>query len=401
MTRAATARQVIDLQEEETRTFGRSELSEAVALEIYTEHGKRIDVSFPSPVNHQCFALRPKGCVGQIPLSSDVFIRIKPKVPIGNLFRMLEYAYNLKSFEFLEGKVSVDSVEDIFERLASVLAKMILDRARRGLYRGYIQDRCPLPYIRGRIELRDSIASQLRGLPQLHCTFEEHTADLDENRILAWTLYRLPGLGLVRDDVRRRVAQAFRVLAGEVNVSPIHWRHCVDRFYNRLNEDYRPMHALCRFFLENIGPSIESGSRQFLPFVVDMPILFESFVSEWLKVHAADRFKVKTQFRAHLDETGTLAFRIDQVLTDRRTSDVVAVLDTKYKSGAEPEESDIQQIVAYAVRMRTKRGLLVYPSSLTRKRTLRIGEVTVQVDTFDLSADLESSGRVLLNTFLN
>lgn len=41
------------------------------------------------------------------------------------------------------------------------------------------------------------------------------------------------------------------------------------RFYNRLNQDYEPMHGLCWFFLENIGPTHEQGEHTILPFLVD------------------------------------------------------------------------------------------------------------------------------------
>ncbi len=45
---------------------------------------------------------------------------------------------------------------------------------------------------------------------------------------------------------------------------------CDGRTYNRLNADYEPMHALCRFFLNNSGPTHERGDRPMLPFLVNM-----------------------------------------------------------------------------------------------------------------------------------
>jgi len=57
------------------------------------------------------------------------------------------------------------------------------------------------------------------------------------------------------------------------------------RRYIRQNADYATLHALCRFFLEQAGPTHELGRHRMLPFVVEMAALFERFVVAWLRVH--------------------------------------------------------------------------------------------------------------------
>src|SRR5262249_40106383 len=128
----------------------------------------------------------------------------------------------------------------------------------------------------------------------------------------------------------------------------------------------------------------------FLPFIVDMPRLFESFFSAWMKLQLPREFRVRAQYAAKLDAGGNLQFRIDNVLSDRRTNRVLAVLDTKYKGSHEPDEADIQQIVAYAVRMGVTEGVLVYPSTATVERALQVGPVWVRTKCFDLSSDLNT-----------
>ena len=119
-------------------------------------------------------------------------LQINPKVPIQNLFRMLEYAYNLKSFETYEGLSGVESINDIFENIASILSQRVLDRARKGLYQGYISEQEYLPYLRGRINIVPSMIASTRGSIRLNCEFEEFTPNLIDNQILAWTLYLIP-----------------------------------------------------------------------------------------------------------------------------------------------------------------------------------------------------------------
>ncbi|MDZ7968068.1 MAG: hypothetical protein RM368_24475 [Nostoc sp. DedSLP03] len=90
--------------------------------------------------------------VGHIPLTNDFHIALCPKVKLGNLLRMLEYAYDLKSFRFLSGLVDCQTLLEFYERLADILAlaRRILNRGRQGFYRAYIAKTEHLPYVRGR-----------------------------------------------------------------------------------------------------------------------------------------------------------------------------------------------------------------------------------------------------------
>jgi hypothetical protein len=70
------------------------------------------------------------------------------------------------------------------------------------------------------------------------------------------------------------------------------------------------------------------------------------------------------QIRAqHFDAVGPdLSFRIDLVLRDRISGQALAVIDVKYKLDDKPSESNIQQVVAYAVELGVSRGHLIYHS---------------------------------------
>ena len=264
------------------------------------------------------------------------------------------------------------------------------------LLRDYIEKEEALPYVRGRF----LAASFCQDRVALRCSFQEHTTDLPENAILAWTLYCLRGFPFARQAVKQQVRQAFRLVAGAVDLKHMGPEECHHRLYHRLNQDYQPMHALCRFFLDHSGPALGVGEREFTLFLVHMPTLFESFVAEWLKANLGGTFYLKLQSRIPLDGSETLSFRIDLVLTEVRSRRVAAVLDAKYKRAEEPDAADIQQIVAYAVQMGTKKAFLVYPSPLTRSFVLQIGEIEVRSLVFDLGVDLHCAGEFLMRQLL-
>ena len=99
--------------------------------------------------------------------------------------------------------------------------------------------------------------------------------------------------------------------------------------YTRLNDDYKPMHGLCRFL--HTGPSIDIGSHKFLPFSIDMAQLFELFVAEFLAKKLPENLKIDIQYHARLVANADLSFRIDLVLRDRISGQPLSVIDTKYK----------------------------------------------------------------------
>jgi 5-methylcytosine-specific restriction enzyme subunit McrC len=118
------------------------------------------------------------------------------------------------------------------------------------------------------------------------------------------------------------VRRAYRTLQGAVQTYPVGLNSCDGRTYNRLNADYEPMHALCRFFLNNSGPTHERGNHSMLPFLVNMSRLYELFVSKWLSAHLPDISSLVPQERAYLDKTSGLYFDIDLVLRDTSTGEI-------------------------------------------------------------------------------
>lgn len=83
--------------------------------------------------------------------------------------------------------------------------------------------------------------------------FRVLVGEIEENQILAWTLLRITRSDITLERSLPAVRRAYRALHGTVDPRPFLAQDCVGRLYNRLNEDYEPLHALCRFFLDNAG----------------------------------------------------------------------------------------------------------------------------------------------------
>ena len=384
----------ISLTEYKPATFSAEEISVEEGESIWQKHHTKVDIEFPSPKTKGDWRLSCQGWVGYLPVTPVFGLRIQPRVPLRNLFGMLEYAYRLRSIQFLQGLIDCESLEGFFERLVRIVASLASERIRKGLHREYVSHRDRLPVVRGRVDLE----SQLRRpwMVEVDCDFDEHTANLKENQILAWTLWRASRTGLCGEQVLQNVRKALRAILSVASLIPIRPNDCVLEMYHRLNEDYRPIHALCRLILDNLGPSHEIGQHQMLPFIVNMSNLFELFVAEWLTVNIDAKYICKPQERVQLGDTGDLDFWIDMVICDSVTMLPLCVLDTKYKIPDKPSQADINQAVTYASIKGCTEAVLVYPSHLARPIDVKIGQIRVRSMTFAIHDDLDFEGRKFL-----
>jgi 5-methylcytosine-specific restriction enzyme subunit McrC len=218
---------------------------------------------------------------------------------------------------------------------------------------------------------------------------------LDENRILLWTLFCLRKLHFNNLEFYKRVRRAYQALAGSIRLEQKNAADCFDRTYHRLNDDYQPMHMLCGVFLENLGPGLLAGEGTFLPFMLNMPQLFERFVARWLKKSVTKEIRVDESYRVRIDAShqigaeapAKITFKMDIVLRDEVTGEALAVIDTKYKADERPNNADINQVVTYAQLMNTRKAILVYPSTSTTSMILPMRDVLVIVMTFDISRE--------------
>lgn len=391
--------QTIELQEYRTANLPAEAIPQHVGQRIWSQYQEKITVEPPTFKTENQWRLTPQGWAGHIPVDDEFNVFIQPKVELDNLFRMLEYAYRLP-FIVTGDIVGADSLQELYERLARILALRVLDRGRKGFYREYASRSNKLPYVRGKVMLESMLRTPWDV--SLDCQYHENTSDVEDNQILAWTLFCIARTGLCRDDVARLIRRAFRATQGIAQLKPCSGNICDGRTYNRLNEDYAPLHALCRFFLDHSGPSHKRGGRSMLPFLIDMARLYELFVAEWLRVHLPENIILKDQATVRLGGEHKVEFRIDLLLTDRNTGSPLCLLDTKYKAPTSPGAGDVEQVIAYAKTLRCPEAVLVYPQDLPKPFDDMVGgDIHVWTTTFGLTGDLEQSGRAFMHRLLD
>ena len=133
-----------------------------------------------------------------------------------------------------------------------------------------------------------------------------------------------------------------------------------------------------------------------LPFLVDMARLYERFVAEWLKSHLPPEWRLAIQERVDLGRANALHFEIDLVLYAAETGRPVCVLDTKYKTAADPAPADLHQMISYAHTKGCPEAILVYPAPLAQPFDEVIRGIRVRSLTFALAGELEQAGQEFL-----
>ncbi len=383
---------VLELRESQSLELPGDRLTDAQALWIEREHGDCLEVRRPVKGAGQRWILTARSVVGHLELPGGLQLHVSPKVPLANLFAMLDFVRSdNRELRWYPGEVLVERLDDILRLLVRQLVAGVRHRLRQGLYRSYEARSEDLATVRGRLD----VTAHLRrpaGV-RLPCRFEEHTADNADNRILAWTLWAVSRSACLGQDLRRSVDELVRTLEGEVTLVPCTAMDCMGRVYHRLNEDYSRLHGLCRFFLEHLAPAHAFGDRRMLPFLIDMPRLFERFVAVSLTRCLAGRLQVKSQESLSFGDARRLAFRFDLVLRDFATGRIRTVLDTKYKTNQSSGAHDVEQVLAYAAALGCDEAVLVYPTAIPHPLDEVIGASGVRVRqlSLDLGADLAAA----------
>ena len=185
------------------------------------------------------------------------------QVPIGNFFVMLAIAFDLDP-DFLSETTTYQRIDEVFEFVIEYFAELVDRRINRGLYRSYIEREENLLAVRGRIAIGEDVRRNHILRHRTYCRFTELTWDIPENQIVRQVAHMTAGWvsrPALRDELRRIDRMLAEVAPATLPASAI------NRFTDgRLNDDYRPVHALCRLFLEGSSVSEDAGSSTFAHF---------------------------------------------------------------------------------------------------------------------------------------
>ena len=249
--------------------------------------------------------------------------------------------------------------------------------------------------LRGR--LRES--EQLRrhhGLPlPLEIQYDEFTIDIPENRILRTACERMLAVPLVDAESQRMLRRLLRDFS---DVTPLHRREQIPGWQaTKLNARYHAALRLAELVLRATSVEHKSGTVAVNGFLLDMPRLFEDFVTVALREALVQAYggRVDDQDQNHFDEAGLVRLRPDIVWKIRGSA--VAVIDAKYKAEkpAGYPNADLYQLLAYCTVLGLRSGHLVYAQG--NEKPVRHVVRRSGIEIFSHAVDLDQEPDILIS----
>ncbi|MEV7108592.1 McrC family protein [Streptomyces atroolivaceus] len=334
--------------------------------------------------------LRARDQVGAVRLgrgTGRVRLSIDPKVPVDRLMYLLGYAPDRLVWD----KQQVDAVArtDLLPAVAHAFNRATRRALRSGPLRGYQETDDTLPVLRGRLRASDQLSRHPGLTVPLEVTYDEHTVDVPENRLLLGAvrrLLRVPGLEpRLRAELQGFAAQLDGVTPQMPGAPLPVWQP------NRLNKRYQPVLALAALILGGASYELEDGRTIAVDgLVFRMWQVYEDFLGRALgealvstvggRAEPADRNHYLTAGRRHLLMPDLLHY----LPGESGVSKPAIVVDAKYKRAF--HRDDLYQMLAYCVRLGLDDGHLVYAGGKPNvvRVPVRGGEIRLHRHVLDL-----------------
>jgi 5-methylcytosine-specific restriction enzyme subunit McrC len=338
------------------------ELSPGIELPLTPQQGRLLAGSgvvsaTPSPHVPGLWQLAPAGKVGAARIG-DIEIHIKPKVPISRLLFLVGYSQNGAAWR--PEAVSLAHAADLIPAIAQALWRQTQRAVHQGLLPGYILIEESSQVLRGRLCESEQLHRH-HGLPlPLEIRHDEFTVDIPENQILQTACERVLAVPRVDRESQRMLR---RLLRDFTDVTPMSRSDPAPVWHpTRLNARYHTALRLAEIVLRATSVEHEYGAADANGFLLDMPRLFEDFVTVALREQLVMAYggRVEDQDRSHFDEAGHVVLKPDIVWKIRGSP--VAVVDAKYKSEkpAGYPNADLYQLLAYCTVLGLRTGHLIY-----------------------------------------
>ncbi len=290
---------------------------------------------------------------------------IRPKVPLDNLFALLDPAAPLPS---ADDRVTPVPGAEALEFLAARLAQRMAERAAAGLHRAYAERAEQGPFLQGRLDL----PAQMREAPgrkeQLHSLRDDLSADVPCNQVPKATAERLLTSPLVGEAVRAELRQA---LARFTGVTPVAAEPGAVAALPAPGA-YRPLLDLSGLLLAGLAPGEAAGDAGAPAFLLDMEQAFEGYLTRGVVGSFARSKRVTVEAQATRTVSRPAAGQPDvtmrpDLLIGSEGRPALAV-DAKWKRPPKGAlvTADLYQVLAYCTALGLGRGVLVYPGRRDR-----------------------------------
>lgn len=211
-------------------------------------------------------------------------------IPIRNIYYMLSYAFSeLRGTDYRY--MDVENLDTMKDLCACILTRAVSLQLKRGLIREYVTEEDELMSPKGKIDITASITSGVIQKHRLVCAYDEFSENSIRNRIVKKTLSVLLDSD-VKQEYRTEIRKLIRFFADVESIDPhtINWSMA----YDRNNQSYRFMMAICKLVLKDLLMTQSDGSFRMMDLLDERAqhaiyekFILEYYAKEWPRLHAS------------------------------------------------------------------------------------------------------------------
>lgn len=312
---------------------------------------------------------------------------------------ILWYLSYCRKLKFPNFKSSLGSFKnDFFEILIYLFAKYTRELLSNSIFQQYEEVNREVHNIKGRLNTSTYITQNLSKAHwhKVSCNYDSFVMDNKFNRIVKHVTKLL--FNVSSNFENRKYLREILFILDEVSDENATANDCAGIVFNPMYSEFETIRDYCTLFLSNSISIDYKDDLKLFAFLLPMEYLFEDFVFGFINKELKE-INVKSQISStHLDEGKIFGLKPDLCITTP-TKNFIA--DTKYKiaysNNNDPQngisQSDLYQMVAYAIRFEIQDIVLLYPSMLKSKEN---GMSSIQIkDKLALDKEIDISAHQL------
>lgn len=338
------------------------------------------------------------------------------QIPIENIYYLLCYAWN-KLDEKERVNVSIDDKTELLDLFAKILINSAKTLLKRGIDKNYIDHTVELTGVKGKIQISQTLKSNLLAKQRTICTFDDFSSNIISNRILVSTIYRLIRTKGLDKELKNELGALLRMLSGIDHIEITSSLFKQIRL-NRNNRFYGFVMNVCQIIYDSTLPSEEQGKYKFSDFTRDdnkMNQLFETFIRNFYRIEQRKYKTVKKEtIKWQFDNADSESYQyLPQMETDitLENEDEKIIIDAKFYRETMTinydkeriKSANLYQLFSYllnqqtnSTKTQTATGILLYPTIETDYNLdYKYNEHKIHIRTVNLNSNWRSISKRL------
>lgn len=258
---------------------------------------------------------------------------------------------------------------DFFEVLIYLFGKYTRELLNNSIYQQYEEVSKEISFIKGRLNTPEYIRQNLSSgrWHKLNCTYDAFVMDNEFNRIVKYVTNLL--FAVTKNAESKKLLRETLFILDEVADERATAEQCAAIKFNPMFSDFETVRDYCMLFLSNSVSFDYKNELKLFAFLLPMEYVFEDFLFGFIEKELPEVQAKAQRSDTFLDVDETFNLRPDLFL---KVGEKSIIADTKYKiiysDEKDPKkgisQSDLYQMLAYAVRFEVQDIILFYPNTV-------------------------------------